>query len=258
MQGQEVSSGTVDPCTGESWHGKCCGKSILSVGRTCLPVVHIRTDIALLRRGADGAWVAMPMPVMTYMCSTIDAVKCKSGTRSLHIYSQLPISTENVLRLEGGSCVLGLQALAHPDATQLAFAIAVDAFVLARSASCPEHVKAWPGFFGVCTVRQRNQEASWPNMACIVLARLTARRTDIGHVRNGGAVPACGLALAALALTANAFGPIPIEVAMFLLATAQRFHCGAWVCLTSTWAGHWAMVLPAWLQWGTCQLAWTT
>ena len=143
MQGQEVSSGTVDPCRGASWHGKCCGKSILSVGRTCLPVVHIRTDIALLRRGADGAWVAMPMPVMTYMCSTIDAVKCKSWTRSLHLYSQLPISTENVLRLEGGSCVLGLQALAHPDATQLAFVIAVDAFVLARSASCPEHVKAW-------------------------------------------------------------------------------------------------------------------
>ena len=119
-----------------------------------VPVVHIRRDIALLRscggscqeKGisfADGALAAMPMPVITYMGSTIDAVKCKSRTRPLHIYPQLPISTENVLRLEGGSCVLGLQALAHPDATQLAFAIAVDAFVLARSASCPEHVKAW-------------------------------------------------------------------------------------------------------------------
>ena len=87
-----------------------------------VPVVHIRTYIALFRSGvgfcqekgisfADGARVAMPMPVMTYMCSTSDAVKCKSRTRPLHIYPQLPVSTENVLRLEGGSCVLGLQAM---------------------------------------------------------------------------------------------------------------------------------------------------
>ena len=75
-----------------------------------------------------------------------------------------------------------------------------------------------------------------------------ACRPDLAHAWNGGAVSACGLALAALALTANAFGTIPMEIARFMLATGQRFGGGTWVHLASSWAGYMMIVVPTWMQ----------
>jgi hypothetical protein len=59
---------------------------------------------------------------------------------------------------------------------------------------------------------------------------------------------ACDLALAALALTADGFGCVPLEVIAFMHHVGRVLSGGTWIRLVRSWAGHLIVAVPAWLQ----------
>jgi hypothetical protein len=192
--------------------------------------------------------VAMVMVVSKYLGAPVDAATHKSVCRSICNRLHVPIDRRQVLQCERLLCMLCMEALTPPDGVQFTFAIGADASKQPGPSVCLQSTRGWPGRYTISPFDHPPQEGSWPHRAAVLIGTVARKRPDLAYVRNGSSPSACDLALAALALTADAFGCVPLEVAAFIHHVGRRLGTGTWIGLAHRWARHLAVTVPIWLQ----------
>ena len=192
--------------------------------------------------------VAMLLVVSKYLGAKVEAATHKSIIASVCNHLGLRISRKQVLQWERVLCMLCLEVLVPPDGTQFAFAIWADACKRTGPALCLQDMQRWPGTCAIQMLDQSPRKGSWPHQACVLIGALACWRPDLAYHCNGSVSAACDLALAALALSADGFGCVPLEMIAFMHHVGQRFGRGSWIGLVHSWAGHLAVAVPAWLQ----------
>ena len=191
--------------------------------------------------------VAMLIVVCKYLGASVDAATLKSVRRSICNSLGIPIDRGQVLQWERLLCMFWVEALTPPDGTQFAFAIGADACGRTDPLVRLQGSKGWPGH-AISGFDQPPQEGSWPHRAALLIGMLVRNRPDLAYVCNGTVASACDLALAALALTADGFGCVPLEVAAFIQHVGRRLGTGTWTGLAHTWGCHLHVAVPMWLQ----------